>query len=441
MNIKNPYNIIFTVLILAVSFNNAPIYGQSPEDDSSPAESATTESYEEKKQIFEFKGQFKDLYTHTTTHEYSRTGGQKVLIADLKRLRLSPQINLSDIFLLHVDYDNEIINGSYLKSSEFDNSWRQPDYNSLFHLSREPYYSDDLYYRTRIHRAYAKLMLSDFTVTLGRQQVRFGSGRLWNPLDILNPIGPTSVEGPEEQHGIDALRAEYYPNNKTELGLILDQKRVNDDGTFSGLSLKNSNIVGRAKTTVKETEIAALFGRISHALTGGIDISGIVYDGTLRGSVLYSSPDQGKSYFLASAGYEYTFSTGIYFLLEYFYNQNSLNSNQALKETYLDRLMFGPNEKNFRKLSNQFLTYNRHYAALALGSDITPLFRGELFMIYDFEGHGIFINPGIKYNPFQNIDLFVGIMLAHIAGHTSEESDFASFEKNAFFYASLTWYL
>jgi hypothetical protein len=121
--------------------------------------------------------------------------------------------------------------GNYLKSPEFDGLLRPSDYNDLFKLSREPVYDEDLYYRTRIHRLYAKIAVGNLTITGGRQLVRFGSGRLWNPLDIMNPISPTALEGIEEQKGIDARRMEYYINATTEIGLVVDRSGT---GTMTG---------------------------------------------------------------------------------------------------------------------------------------------------------------------------------------------------------------
>jgi hypothetical protein len=265
--IINTFCIIQIIIFISVS-----VYGQET-DEINPDITGNLKSEEGSTKIFNLKGQFKDLYTQTKTDEYSKTGEAKKLIANLTRLRLSPELNLSDILLVHVDYDNEIIIGNYLKSREFDLSWRASEYNDLFHLSSEPHYSNDLYYRTKVHRAYAKLVTGNLTTTIGRQQIRFGSGRLWNPLDILNPIEPTNIEGAEEQKGTDALRLDYYPTDKTEIGLILDGKRVNDSGKISDLSFKNSNIIVRAKTTIGETELAALGGKMSQRTVGGADVS------------------------------------------------------------------------------------------------------------------------------------------------------------------------
>lgn len=396
--------------------------------------------------IFTITGHFKNLFTYTQTDQYSEylftaeQNKKKQLIADLKRIRLSPEINISNWLHIRIDYDNEIITGSYLRSPEFDGYWRPSEYNDLFDLSCEPHYDEDMYYRTKIHRAFIKLIVGDLTVTMGRQQVRFGSGRLWNPLDILNPISPTFVEGAEEQKGTDALRLEYYLTDRTEIAIVVDQKRIKNEDDPQKLNSDNSNIISRLKTTVVETDIALLGGRVSRRNIGGTDISSILLDGILRGALLYSKPEEGRSFLQGSAGYEYNFSFGLYFLIEYFYNQNGLNFNEELREAYLNSLVFGMNEDNYYKLSNQFLTFNQHYCGLALGYDITSLLRAEIFTIYDFQGRGIFSNPSLKYNALENLDLSIGYMQSHIFNNASYDSDFEYVKKYGFFYASLTWY-
>ena len=262
---------------------------------------------EDQNSVFSLGGHFRDLFVYYPVETYSLTGENKKLVSNLMRVRLSPQFNFSEKLIVHMDFDNEIIMGNYLKSPEFDGLWRPSDYNDLFKLSREPVYDEDLYYRTRIHRLYAKIAVGNLTITGGRQLVRFGSGRLWNPLDIMNPISPTALEGIEEQKGIDALRMEYYINATTEIGLVIDQKRYRDN---DGLSSQNTNAAGRIKVSYGNTELAGLGGRIAHRAVGGIDISTIVLDGMVRGGLLYSDPEEGTSFVQGSAGYEYTFPMG-----------------------------------------------------------------------------------------------------------------------------------
>jgi len=59
-----------------------------------------------------------------------------------------------------------------------------------------------------IYRAYLSYRGEKTLLVAGKQRIPFGVGRIWNPIDVFNPIDATSIE-PDEREGTDALRAEY----------------------------------------------------------------------------------------------------------------------------------------------------------------------------------------------------------------------------------------
>ncbi len=396
---------------------------------------------DEKGAVFELRGHYKNLFMFQRVREFYGQdlvpSGGKNLLTDLNRLRLSPEFRYADSLVLHADYDNEIIFSNYSKSYEFDRYWRPSGYNELINMNWDLVRNRDLYYRMKINRLFAKVIAGDMTLTLGRQQIRFGSGRLWNPLDILNPISPTYIEGPEEQKGTDAVRLDYFFNPTTELSLVYDPKRYDDD--ITRLSPRNANSVARFKTSAGDFEIAALAGYIARRVVGGADVSVILFEGLLRGSVLYSHPEKGRAFIQAGGGYEYTFGNGIYFLCEYFYNQNGLNYNSQFKYAYYDSAIYGVGRRNYFLVANQFVTYNQHYAGLALGYDFHPLVRGDFFCIYDFQGKGLFWTVSVKYNVIENMDLQAGVMMAHVFGNR-DTSDFGALQRQYIYSLSLAYY-
>lgn len=410
-------------------------------------EEADDLDFEEDKKIFSLNGHFKYLMIGYRTDQYSEyqyipgsEDEKKRLVADLKRVRLTPEINVSDWLHIHLDFDNEVITGSYLGSREFDEHWRYSEANDYIDMAREPSYDEDLYYRRKIHRAFVKLVMSRITITMGRQQVRFGSGKLWNPLDILNPISPTAIEGAEEQKGIDAIRMEFYPTDKTEFALVYDQKKIKDDEDESRINNINSNMLGRFKTTIGKSDIAILGGRVSRRNVGGADMSFILLGGMLRGSVIYSDPETGKSFLQGGSGYEYVLPFGLSILVEYFYNQGGLNFDRELRNEYQKYLMRPVTAETSYMLTNRFLTYNKHYSGLALGYDITPILRADIMGIYDFQGKGIFYNPVVTYRALDDLEIRAGMMKAYIDEDAGYESDFVYLEKEAFYFGSLSWF-
>jgi hypothetical protein len=394
-------------------------------------------------QYFSFQGQYKNLPVYHKVDTYSKYNNdekkvKKGLFYILNRIRLSPEINIPGLLFAHFDYDNELIGGNYLKSDQFNAEMSIPTYNDFILLSKDIYYTDDLLYRMKLHRAYVKVVLDKFTIVAGRQLIRFGSGRLWNPLDILNPLSPTCIEGIEEQKGTDAVRVEYYLNDKTEFSLVVDPKR-NRNRSLTKINSQNCNVLGRARGVVGNTEIALLCGRVTKRTVLGTDVSSTLFDGLLRGALLYSRPEKKTASVQASAGFEYNFFGRIYSLVEYYFNQYGLNFNEDIRNAYYDFMTNGNNENNYHFIANQTITNNQHYAGMVLGYNFTPLLRGETFAIYDFQGRGFFINPMLKYNAFENIDLLIGLSKGFIIPHASYSSDFDFVKNHGMYYASLQW--
>jgi hypothetical protein len=410
---------------------------------------------------FKFKGLVKNLYVFHRTDNYLGEDpliqGVKDLSSDLTRLRLSPEFLYGNTLTLRADYDNEMIWSNYGRSVDFKDYWRPRQYNDFLHLTWEPYRGRDLYYRTKVHRAYVKLSVDYFTATIGRQQIRYGSGKLWNPLDILNPVSPTLVEGADEQKGTDAVNLEFFPNDRTEISAVFSPKRSNDK--IDHFNMRDCDYIARAKTSISDADVAVLGGYVTRRWVAGFDVAAILFEGMLRASMIVEQAGESYAkagdprylwrfllpgrnqtaqvYFQANAGYEYTFRSGVYFLAEYFYNQKGLDYNRDRKTAFIAAGFNAMDQKTYLQLANQFPTVNQHYLGLSLGYDFHPLVRGELFCIGDIQGHAVFWVPALKVNALENLDLTVGVMGAF--SFDNSPSDFTEFRKNYLFYASGTY--
>ena len=186
-------------------------------NDTKSSLSITSDEQQKESGLFSFRigGYATTLLTHMTTEDFSgylwsaHPNKKKALTADLNRVRLSPELDVSENFHARLDLDAEAIYSTYQNSPEFRDFFGTGDENDLMDLDSTKEMSHG-YYRLKVHRAYFKWMIQSLTITAGRQQIRFGSARLWDPLDLLNPVFPLSVEGAEEQKGTDAIRLEYY---------------------------------------------------------------------------------------------------------------------------------------------------------------------------------------------------------------------------------------
>jgi hypothetical protein len=390
---------------------------------------------------FRFSGYYKNLFIYQHVNNFQRDiyspAERKKMFSDLNRLRISPEINHSESFIFHADADFESVNSNYNKTDYFDTYWRGSDYNDFVKLSREPYYSSKLYCRAEFQNVYGKMSAGKFTGTAGRQQVRFGSSRLWNPLDLMNPVSPLLAEGISEQKGTDALRLDWYPGESTELTGVAAPRRENDN--FSDVTAESGNYIARLQTGVKEFDAALLAGHTAKRKNAGADFTAEFYDGLLTGVFLYSSPSGGEGFYQCGSGYEYTFLSGMYFLIEYFYNSLPVNEDTELQGALLSYSIIGADRSNYYTISNRIITYNSHYLSIAAGYDFFPLLRGELFSVYDFQGRGVFLNASLKFNAFENLDLTAGVITAFI-DEADRPSDFIIYDEQPMYYVSLQFY-
>ncbi len=380
--------------------------------------------------LFRFSGHLKNLAVSSSVGGGFPGGGSDArAFSNLTRLRLTVDTDPYAALIFHGDLDQEFFYSDQSPSppggfgrSRFGRSYNEPFGGGITHGI-----SSDTDFSLRWHRLYLKYTHDKFTVTAGRQLVRFGTGKLWNPLDILNPINPSAVEGADENRGIDALKVEYFPGESTELSFVYAPNREEDRFGLHTFANRNTNLVMRLRTSVGETDLAVLGGRAGRKNLLGGDVAAVVKEGILRGSIMQAFPDDDDSFILANLGYEYTFRNGIYFLVEYFYNGNALNENPHLKGMVSKAALSGITEETYPFIANQFITFNSHYFGISMGYDITPLIRGDIFAIYDVKGDGLFFSPSLRYNLLENLDLSFTAMFGFTPEDPARPSDFDSF--------------
>ena len=111
----------------------------------------------------------------------------------------------------------------------------------------------------------AVLRTSVADVTVGRQVLSWGSGRLWNPTDLLSPFAPTDVDR-EVRRGVDAVRVSIPLVATAQLDLLwLPQDDVRDQGG-----------VARAQFNAGGFDIAGVGAKIVRDGVLGLDVTGDV---------------------------------------------------------------------------------------------------------------------------------------------------------------------
>ncbi len=79
--------------------------------------------------------------------------------------------------------------------------------------------SDRLLLQHNLDQLAVKVRLPKGEIVAGRQVLSWGTGRFWNPTDLLSPFAPTDVDR-EVRHGVDAVRYSVPLNNTSLVDLM-----------------------------------------------------------------------------------------------------------------------------------------------------------------------------------------------------------------------------
>lgn len=295
------------------------------------------------------------------------------------RLRLRPTLNLSDDSRITAHYELDFLLSEQLLPGMTSLSKTNRQVISLFDEidSGEKYrlnhFIDMLYY---------KHLFDDFEFTFGRQVISWGSGRVWQPNDLFNPINPANIFK-YERDGVDAFTAKYYLGAFSDIEVVANfRDRVEDN-----------NYAVRLRTNAMEYDVSFMSGYFDKRTVIGADFAGNLFDAGFRGELLYSfeNKDNRDSYVKAVVGLDYQINSDLYALVEYQFNGEG--KADKLKYEYL-RLAFG----EIQNLSRNYITQQINYKLGALWT----VTASALQNINDGSGYA---GAVIDYSWLQNVNL------------------------------------
>lgn len=309
------------------------------------------------------------------------------------RLRLTVDANAS-IFQGHADFDNQLAAGSFFRTEEFKVYGYNP-VSPWLTMQRTISTGTLNGYGIGAYRAWVGVKGEEGVVRAGRQRIAWGTGKIWNPTDVLNPYQPTSVE-PEERRGVDALyaraglgalgQAEYVwaPNDTWPQHAMLGRLHGNASGW-------DWSLMG-GKTAVSTASVMA-----------GGDFAGTVLEGTLHGEAAWFSPQVRTPYWKAGLGYDYTvpadsrwrYLRDTAFVVEYFHAGNGV-TNPA-------QYSFGP-----ILLGNE-VTVSQNYFGVTYSKDLHPLLKLSAVAIVNADDGSTFAAPSLTWNALNNLYLSASV--------------------------------
>ncbi|HAM36300.1 MAG TPA: hypothetical protein DEB40_05710 [Elusimicrobia bacterium] len=335
----------------------------------------------------EASGYLKELW------DYSRSPiDGRPFFLNTSRARLTLEAK-SSIFRAHVDYDHEVLAGSFFRTAEHRLfGLAEPD--AWLDLDSDVDASATSLWRHRLYRGWGGVESEDAALRFGRQRVAWGTGKLWNPTDVLNPYQPAALER-EERRGVDALtlRQGLGELSQAELAYAPHKDWI------------RSAVLTRGKSHWRDCDFSLMGGKVAGStgswIAGG-DFAGDFAQGSLHGEWSYTDPRSSRTFWRASLGYEYSFgseprarwlkdSTA---LIEYYHN----GQGSAHPDGY-DRAAL---------LAGRSVALARDYAGATFSKDLHPLLKLEGILIANLGDSSHFLAPSLQYNALPDLYLCAG---------------------------------
>jgi len=339
----------------------------------------------------------------------SRTLAGEPYWLDLNRLRLQLQGPVASWLSMDLQYDNEVLVGDYLHTTQFQ---RQKDLPSGQYWDAQANYLEgrDAYARHRLYRASATLSLQDLDVKLGRQRIAWGTGRFWSPLDLLNPVNPVAVER-EERPGVDAALVQWKFGPVSRLSAVCAPRRRADSdralqwhGNTSGLDY---SVVG---------------GAIAGWNVLGLDIASQAGEAGIRAEATWQHPrTPGTSAFQrVMVGLDYAFANTLTLSAELYYNGAG-----SRDPAHYD--LEG-------QAAGRVLALATRYLGLYAGYEITPLLASRSYLVFNLDDGSGALDTRLTWSVQTNVEL--SLALQRFTG--SRESEFRRWPNT--WLAQLQWF-
>lgn len=319
------------------------------------------------------------------------------------RARLTLDAGVS-VFKAHADYDHEVLAGSFFRTTEH-RAFGLGEPAAWLDMEQTISTGDTAVWRHRLYRGWAGLENDQGVLRLGRQRIAWGTGKFWNPTDVLNPHVPTSIEK-DERRGVDALYGRY------SLGTLSQAEAA----WAPQNRWPQSSLLTRWKTNLKDYDLALMGGKVASStdswMLGG-DFAGNLFEGTLHGEWSYTDLKTRTPFWKADLGYEYTFAADTKLpglkdaavVLEYFHSGSGAP----------DRARYNVASV----LSGREVTLAQDYAGFSVSKDLHPLLKLELAVIQNLDDRSNFFAPSLQWNPLNDLYLTGG--LQRLGGERTSE--------------------
>jgi hypothetical protein len=323
-------------------------------------------------------GYYKNLpfITHDTVND-------RLDWADLNRLRLEWDAKWGKYLSFKLDWDNEIIAGSYVSSPDFDQQQlfsNQPYIDLDWQIAR----TSNFFYGQGFYRAWAKFEKGPAVFILGRQEIIWGVMDIFSPVDLFTRLPLFDIEQ-DETEGLTAANLTYN---------LTDSLKINPVASFYP-ELSNCRFAARLTQTVGTFNLSGLGGRFLQDDIGGFDFDGQLWKFLgLKGEFIYDVAYNNDNFAQVSGGIYHNFGSSLYFSLEYFFNGQA-NGQPT-------------DSPSFANTADQIKTIHKNFVSLQTKYDFLPTWNFFMQTIVDVNGGSIYLNPEVSWMAYPWWKLKVG---------------------------------
>ena len=258
----------------------------------------------------------------------------------------------------------------------------EPRYYFLIRSDDLPTTSADRLDQVVFDRAYLRYDSPVLALTIGKQRIAWGSGYIWNPTDIFNPVVLSFAVREEDEANVEAVRLEV-PLGQT--------------GGLDGYLLTNASFSAAKKGLRAKTNVGLFDLSVSGVSLGqagwqlGYDLAGELWGWGLRHEAAVRFPAGQASYLQAVFGCDYTLEDGLGLNAEYFFNGAGQSDQRHYDWTAI--------------LSGQTVQPGRDYLFLGINKNLDELTQVRLSAVLNLNDRSFLVYPALSRNIAEDVDL------------------------------------
>ncbi len=219
-------------------------------------------------------------------------------------------------------------------------------------------------YQTQLVEMWIKFDIARWVyLTVGTQQLRWGTTRLWNPVDVINSTRRNPLTLFDQRTGLPMVKL-HFPIDSLGWNAYLLALGERAD------NLRNWGVAGRLEMVLSTVEVGlTAMKRMDFDPRVGVDWSAGIWDIDVTGELGVRVDAAGDAHWMLSAGVSYTLEIGeddsIIFGAEYFHNPEGFSDGKDAAQVLIDwsvKAQLSPSTAGPMPLT--FFYTGKHYASL-----------------------------------------------------------------------------